>query len=611
MCGIAGGFGAAAPDEFTLKDSLNLIRHRGPDDLKVLTSVELSLGTCRLAITEENDGTQPIFDSESGIYVAFNGEIYNYRELRSFLINKGVVSELKSEAQIILKLFQIFGVDFVKELEGMFAIAIFESKVKRVHLFRDRFGEKPLWYRQIGKQTLLFASEVRALRNLNPNLDFRPESISEVLQFGYVQPGKSTYDEIRSLPPATHLEWSAAECVTKTYWEPNFLEASNFSYTTAVEIAHSLIKDSVKKTLNSKRSFGAFLSGGVDSTLVAAMMSSELGNELQTFTIGFRETDFDESFFARQVAEKLSSKHYEIMVNVDGGFIESEIANVLDQPLADSSLVPSFLLAKFASNHVKVCLGGDGGDEVFGGYSKYSLTPMLQKMGPVLNLMRHTLPLVESRIVGKRKVNRNSKHFSSNILPSRRYLMFNTNASLEELQKVMNDNLPISNMSSIFESYYDTDKLENLNRMIRQDLLFSLPGALLYKADIASMANSLELRSPLLDYKLFEFASKLPSSFKVRGLRTKRILKDIAKLYIPQSIIERPKMGFLPPKASWLRNELRELTFDLLTDQTARQRGWFNNSQVASLLHNHMEGRDEDRLLWPILIMELWARKWL
>ena len=612
MCGIAGGIGRGAPSRPAIMHGLDLMKHRGPNDVHVLFSQDLSIGTCRLAITEIAEGLQPIYDSLSGNYLAFNGEIYNYRELRSSLLDLGVKDELRSEAQIILKLFEVFGVDFVAKLEGMFAIAIFESRSKKLHLYRDRFGEKPLWYYESYPDTIVFASEVRSLLHFNSQISLRTESLSEVLQFGYTQPGLSTFKEIKSLSPATHLQWSESSRVERTYWEPEFSETANIDYETAIFTTQKLLTNSVKKRMHAERASGVFLSGGIDSTLIASIMSQEIGSDLKTFTIGFKDESYDESPFARKIANHLSSQHNELIISVDGDLFENEIANLLDQPLADSSIIPTYLLANFACNYVTVALGGDGGDEAFGGYNKYLFTPLLDKLSPAIRFTKYALPIFERSFFGKKQqISRNSPQFNSGLSASERYLMFNANCSLEEVKKVLNPELPISDFGINYEIFFNQGNSDYLNRMVRQDLRYSLPGALLYKSDIATMGNSLELRSPFLDHNLIEFSLKLPSSYKIKRFETKRILKDITKQYVPEYLIDRPKMGFLPPKANWLRHELRELTFDLLTDRTAIDRGWFDQNQIKHLLGSHADGNNEEKMLWPILMLELWARKWL
>jgi len=612
MCGIAGGVGKAAPSQKSIISGLDLMKHRGPDDIHVLLAQDFFFGTCRLAITEIAEGFQPIYDARSGNYLSFNGEIYNYRELRSGLLRLGVKDELRSEAQIILKLFEVFGVNFVTKLEGMFAIAIFESRHKRLHLYRDRFGEKPLWYYEIHPHTIVFASEVRSLMHFNSQISLRPESLSEVLQFGYTQPRLSTFKEIKSLSPATHLQWSESTSVERTYWEPELNETAELDYETAIATTQSLITDSVKKRMHAERSTGVFLSGGIDSTLIASIMSQELGSELKTFTIGFQDESYDESPFAQKIASYLSSQHSELIIRIDGNLLENKIANLLDQPLADSSIIPTFLLANFACKDVTVALGGDGGDEAFGGYNKYLFTPLLDKLSPAIRFAKHALPIFERSFFGKKQqVSRNSPQLNAGLSASERYFMFNVNCSLEEVKKILNPELPISDFGLNYKRFFNQGNSGYLNRMVRQDLRYSLPGALLYKSDIATMGNSLELRSPFLDHNLFEFSLKLPTSYKIKGLKTKRILKDITKRFVPEYLIDRPKMGFLPPKANWLRHELRELSFDLLTDQTAIDRGWFEQNQIKYLLRSHADGSNEEKMLWPIIMLELWARKWL
>jgi asparagine synthase (glutamine-hydrolysing) len=612
MCGITGGVGPKAPKQDLLEAQLNSIKHRGPDDSGIFVSAGIGLGMGRLAIVEIAVGKQPASDASEQIHMVFNGEIYNYRELRAELAQSGIHCRTSSESEVIINLYLKYGLDFIGKLNGMFAIAIHDSRDASLILIRDRMGKKPLWISQLDDGTLYFASEVRALMLARPDRTLRTEMVAEVMQYGYINSPYSAFNEIAQVPPASVLTWKAGKTITRKYWEPNFNTKTVISYEQALETTKKLIEQSVSRRLISERPIGSFLSGGYDSTVVTAYMAKLMSKKVQTYAIGFHSTQYNEAHYAKKVANFLGTNHHEEILNPDPALVVEKIAQILDQPFADSSIVPTYLLAKFARENLIVALGGDGGDEVFGGYDRYLGTPILQRLNPILSLARTGLNLAGKQSFGTtRKVSRVGSQLSAMPSLASRYSSILSLAQAKDLSLLLNSSFQSNLAEGVFTNQFNQGSIAPLDRMIRSDFDAYLPGDLLVKVDIATMANSLELRSPLLDVNVVEWGVSLPRRFKIKGFETKHILKDVARSLVPSDLIDRPKMGFGIPRAEWLRGGMKELVIDTLTDTTATQRGWFNANEVKKAIDAHMTGADKDNILWPILVLELWARTWL
>jgi len=612
MCGISGGIGVSAPSKQLLDAQLKSIEHRGPDDAGTYLNQEVSLGMCRLAIVEIAAGKQPASDPSGKIHIVWNGEIYNYRELRSQLEQRGIQFRDSSESEVVINLYLEFGLDFINKLNGMFAIAIHDSRNKSLHLIRDRMGKKPLWISQLNDGTLFFASEVRALMLARPDRTLRTDMVAEVMQYGYINAPNSAFNEISQVPPASVLTWHDGKTSTKKYWEPDFDTKIQISYEEALEVTKKLIEQAVSRRLISERPLGSFLSGGYDSTVVTAYMAKLMSEKVQTYSIGFHNPHFNEAHHAKQVANYLGTDHHEEILSPDPAIVVEKISHVLDQPFADSSIVPTYLLAKFARENLIVALGGDGGDEVFGGYDRYFAAPVMQKLNPLLGIARSGLKIAGQQSFGNtRKINRIGSQLSRKASLAARYSSILSLAQPAELFTLLKPNFQTNAAEIIKLNQFKDGKLSSFDRMIRSDLDSYLPGDLLVKVDIATMANSLELRSPLLDVNVIEWGVSLPREYKIKGFQTKHILKDVARSLVPASLIDRPKMGFGIPRAEWLRTEMKELVLDTLTDTTSRQRGWLDPVQIKKVLDIHMSGQDKDNLIWPMLMLELWARTWL
>jgi asparagine synthase (glutamine-hydrolysing) len=612
MCGITGGIGPSAPQQLLLNAQLKSIEHRGPDDSGTYLNNGVGLGMCRLAIVEIAAGKQPASDAAEQIHIVWNGEIYNYRELRAELEGRGVHCRDSSESEVAINLYLEFGLDFINKLNGMFSIAIHDARDNSLHLVRDRMGKKPLWISQLNDGTLFFASEVRALMLARPDRTLRTEMISEVMQYGYINSPGSAFNEIHQVPPACVTSWRDGKTTTATYWTADFETKVTIPYEEALETTKELIEAAVSRRLISERPLGSFLSGGYDSTIVTAYMAKLMKEKVQTYSIGFQSEAFNEAHYAKQVASYLGTNHHEEILSPDPALVIEKISQVLDQPFADSSILPTYLLAKFARENLIVALGGDGGDEVFGGYDRYLATPVMQKLNPLLGLARKGLKFTGRQSLGNsRKINRVGSQLSPKNSLASRYSSILSLTQPHELISLLNPNVYSDRAEVAFVNQFELGDLTSFDRMIRSDFSAYLPGDLLVKVDIATMANSLELRSPLLDVNVVEWGVSLPRKYKIKGLETKHMLKDVARSLVPAELIDRPKMGFGIPRAEWLRTGMREMVVDTLTDTTATQRGWFNSTEVKKIIDIHMAGEDKDNLLWPMLMLELWARTWL
>jgi asparagine synthase (glutamine-hydrolysing) len=612
MCGITGGVGVSAPSKLLLDAQLKSIEHRGPDDTGSYLNQGISLGMCRLAIVEIASGKQPASDATEKINIVWNGEIYNYRELRSELEQRGVHCRDSSESEVVINLYLEFGLDFINKLNGMFAIAIHDARDNSLHLIRDRMGKKPLWISQLTDGTMFFASEVRALMLARPDRTLRTDMVAEVMQYGYINSPNSAFNEISQVPPASVLTWREGKTKIKKYWEPDFDTKVQIPYEEALEVTKKLIEESVERRLISERPLGSFLSGGYDSTIVTAFMAKLMKEKVQTYSIGFHSAQFNEAHHAKQVANYLGTNHHEEILSPDPALVVEKISHVLDQPFADSSIVPTYLLAKFARENLIVALGGDGGDEVFGGYDRYLAAPVMQRLNPLLGLARSGLKFAGQKSFGNtRKINRVGSQLSPKESLAARYSSILSLTQPNELTLLLNSSFQSRAAEDSRKEHFNSGKYSSFDRMIRSDLDAYLPGDLLVKVDIATMANSLELRSPMLDVNVVEWGISLPRKYKIKGFETKHILKDVARSLVPAELIDRPKMGFGIPRTEWLRTGMKELVIDTLTDTTATQRGWFNPKEVSKVIDTHMAGEDKDNLIWPMLMLELWARTWL
>jgi asparagine synthase (glutamine-hydrolysing) len=597
---------------------LSVIEHRGPDGEGHYTEPGIAMGMRRLAIIDLATGRQPISNEDGSIWIVFNGEIYNYRELRELLLARGHKLRTRTDTETIVHLYEDEGERCVERLRGMFAFAIWDRRERRLFLARDRVGKKPLHYTLVGR-TLVFGSEIKSiLQHPRVKREINLQAISDFLSFGYVPDPATAFAGVRKLPAGHVLTFKDGLINTRRYWDFDYSrdpggrgrEPREEGY---IERLRELIAESVRVRLESEVPLGAFLSGGIDSSLVVAMMAREM--KVKTFSIGFSDSDFDELRYARIAARHFGADHHEFVVTPDVCRLVEEIVWHHDEPFADVSSVPTYVVAKMAREHVTVALSGDGGDEVFAGYERYVVDRRSRRYERIPAFLSRAL-LRASRALPQGAY---GKRFLRNIAlePAARYVdsvtYFDRDSQLrlfsEDARRALAGYDPAMRFELTFAKPVTRSRLE---RQLYLDSKTYLPGDILVKVDRMSMANSLETRSPLLDHRLIEFAQTIPASLKLRGLETKYILKRAAAGLIPDEIINRPKQGFDVPIRRWFNRELREMLDDTLNDRRARERGDFNHRAVLAILDEHRRGvRDHSRQLWSLLVLELWRRAFI
>jgi asparagine synthase (glutamine-hydrolysing) len=608
MCGISGVVASGTEKDWQLRKSIAVISHRGPDEEGYFSSPECSLAMCRLSIVDVSHGQQPNYNSSRSVVSVFNGEIYNFRDLKALLYSKGVAVDALGDSALIPYLYEVFGENFPSLLQGMFAISVFDINQKKLMLVRDRLGKKPLWYSKTG-QSLFFSSELKGLFALGVPKEAETKNFIEYLRFGYINAPRSAYKEIFQLPPASILIFRNGAVEVTEYWNSSDVNEISISYPEALEETERILREAVRARLVSERPIGAFLSGGIDSTLVSSLMRQESSSEVHTFSIGFTDPIFDESKYAANVARAIGTVHHEKIVIPEPDLIVNQLGKMLDQPFADSSIIPTYLLSKFARERLVVALSGDGGDEAFAGYERYRAGNFLDAINPLLLL--NPLRFLPTQGINSPRVRKLLKHSKSSSLLER-YRGFQSLLVDHDLLNLLNPSLLKLERSDAFDVTWNSLKTtDRVRKMQEMDIKTYLPGDLMFKVDIASMANSLEVRSPFLDYRVVEFGLSLPKRYKIHEGQCKFILKDLARKNVPNSQVDRPKMGFGIPRSRWLREDLRSMVWDHLLDKTSESRGWFKQDEVRKLLIKHQNGYHLDAIIWPIFMLELWARNWI
>jgi asparagine synthase (glutamine-hydrolysing) len=625
MCGITGIHHydrGEPPSERLLAQMLGAIRHRGPDDEGRYVDDGLAMGMRRLSIIDLDGGRQPIFNETGDVVVVFNGEIYNYRELAADLRQRGHVLKTASDTEVIVHLYEELGEQCVDELRGMFAFAIWDRRRQRLFIARDRLGIKPLYYAQ-REGCLVFASEIKALLQ-HPEIEARQDltAIGSFLSLKYVPAPRTMFAGISALPPGHAMIVDRRGVSVRSYWDLSFAPSRN-GHKKEEEYAEeldALLRESVKLRLRSDVPFGAFLSGGVDSSLVVALMSEFLDEPVKTFSVGFKGPAAkvsDELPYARLVAERFDTEHREIVVRPrDFTDLAEKVTWHLDQPLADQATLATYMVSKLAAGHVKMVLTGEGGDELFAGYARYAgerLAPLFRGIpGPLKSLAL----AAGARLPGMRRAKialyalcqpHEVARFT-NWFP-----LFNRDMKDALLSRATKRQLNGASAEDVFgEHLARSDAVHPLNRMLYVDTKLWLPDLLLARGDKMSMAASLEARVPLLDHKLVEFAAALPPNLKLRGLCRKHLLKRVARRYLPSAIVDRKKRGFPIPISAWFRNEARSFVRDLLSRESVQKRGLFNVNYVQGLIEQHESGfADHGALLWGLVSLELWQRRYL
>jgi asparagine synthase (glutamine-hydrolysing) len=625
MCGIAGKISFKEPvDPRLVAQMCETIAHRGPDSYGAYIEGGVGLGVQRLAIIDLETGDQPIFNEDRSVVVVLNGEIYNFQELRTQLSDSGHTFSTRSDTEVIVHLYEEYGDDCVDHLRGMFAFALWDSRRRRLLLARDRIGKKPLYY-AFNDDSLWFGSEAKAiLRDPAVPRDVDYQAIDAFLQYQHVPTSYSAFAALSKLEPGHILLFENGEIQTRRYWKLSYAkrESQSASDEEMRESIRSHLLEATRLRLRSDVPLGAFLSGGVDSSAVVAAMAQQVSGRVKTFTIGFPIARVDERSYARQVAEVFDTDHHEFVVEPDIVEVLPLLAWHYSEPFADQSAVPSFYLSELTRRHVTVALNGDGGDESFGGYRRYFGNDLARRLERFPKFTSSALARALSKIgTGSQEDSLRARLLrlsrALQLDPPCRYAMWVACFDRSEREQIYTPDLlervdATKADAVVREPFEASDAPTLIERLLDVDTQTFLADQLIVKMDIASMAHSLEVRSPMLDHSFMEMAAKLPVSAKVSGGTSKRLLKDAVRPWIPDRVLDRPKQGFSMPIADWLRQELRALPAAILLSSTARGRGLFRPAEIERLIIDHQTGaRDNANKLWALLQLELWFQTYV
>ncbi len=623
MCGFCGAVSSNPSnvvDEAILKRMCRVMYHRGPDDEGYYVDAYAGLGMRRLSIIDLSTGQQPITNEDGRLWIVFNGEIYNYQQLRDQLEKKGHVFSTKTDTEVIIHAYEEYGDGCVKHFNGMFGFAIWDKVNHRLLLARDHLGIKPLYYWFSGDR-LIFGSELKAVVE-HPDVprEVDPVALNHFLTLEYIPAPWTIFKHINKLPPGHLLVFQNGKCNAEQYWDVPFRPVPQDEPECAEALAE-LISDAVRLQLVSDVPLGAFLSGGIDSSTIVAFMSEAMSQPVQTFSIGFDDKTYNEVPYARAVAAHFGTNHYEEILNPDIASVSERLVRHLDEPFGDFSIFPTYLVSEMARRHVKVVLSGDGGDELFGGYESY----VAQSFGHFYQLLpagirQNVLPALMARVppqpAKKGLINKAKRFVEGGALPPSlqhtRWMTFmydHDKAQLyqPDLQAAINGNTPASVIESYFRQGAARDSLAQQQYV---DIKTYLVDDILTKVDRMSMAASLEARVPLLDYRIVEFAVSLPAQMKLRRGQTKVILRQAMAKHLPSVVLNKPKQGFSIPLKHWLRGPLCLLMKDLLSVDSIRNRGYFQPHCVSQWMLEHLEGRaNHSHRLWALMVFELWHRQ--
>lgn len=622
MCGIAGIVAAdreVRVDAADVQTMCSAIVHRGPDDEGILARGPVGLGMRRLSIIDVSGGQQPIHNEDKSVWVVFNGEIYNFPELRRELEREGHSFYTRSDTEVIVHLYERYREECVSHLRGMFAFALYDFQKRLLLLARDRLGKKPLHY-ALQNGILYFGSEIKSLLALAPQLaTISTKGIGQFLYYGYIPDPHTAFTSIRKLPPGYTLQFNDGSCCLRQYWDvPQFCSADLSEEESLDQLERTLL-DAVRMRLISEVPLGALLSGGVDSSVVVAAMARVSDTPVKTFSIGFSETDFNEAEYARAVAARFGTDHHELTIRADFWDTVQFLTSIIDEPFADSSIIPTYHVSRIAREHVTVALSGDGGDELFAGYDSY----IVHQRRRYLDLFPEWMApayhkLIYPRLPAKLRARKLSYNF---VLNSRERFVTGrdtlsahdpelTVLSPEFGRFVSAEDGPASTMRRYYDHAPATDLV---SRMQYTDIKTYLTADVLTKVDRMSMASSLEVRCPLLDHVFVELAAKLPLAMKLRGRTRKYLLRRLAeRMGVPRYVLHRPKKGFALPLKHWMRAEIRAEISALLLEPRTLQRGYFRKGPIQRMLLEHERGeRDHSAALWQLLALELWHRNYL
>jgi asparagine synthase (glutamine-hydrolysing) len=638
MCGIAGIVNTAPGQRVeaaTIHRMCQAIVHRGPDDEGLFVKDGTGLGMRRLSIIDLAGGHQPVFNEDGSVWIVFNGEIYNFPELRKDLLKRGHNLSTHTDTEVIVHLYEEMGADCVNPLRGMFAFALYDERRRKLLLARDRLGKKPLHYAlqngasqngalQSGVQQgerLLFGSEIKSILAVAPELaTVNHQALLQYMYFGYVPDPLTAFTAIRKLPPGHLLEFENGKIDVRQYWDlPQYGAHPPRSEEECLEEMEHRLAEAVRIRLISDVPLGALLSGGTDSSTVVALMARASSKPVKTFAIGFRDQDFNEAPYARMVADKFGTDHHELIVEPDVLETVETLTASLEEPFGDSSMLPTYYVSRLARQHVTVALSGDGGDEIFAGYDRYAVHLRRKIFERIPAWARR---FYREQIYRRLPGDMRGKKFSYNVsLPWReRYVdgisfvpAFEREMPLlsDEFRAVMRES---GDPDDVMYQYFDhAPATDPVSQMLYVDTKTYMVADILTKVDRMSMATSLEVRVPILDHEFVEWATGLPVDWKIRGGKQKYILRKFAeRVGVPRQVLYRPKQGFALPLVHWMKHELKELILTILLDPATLQRGYFEARGVRQLLDEHFRGRrDHSGRIWRLLIFELWHRNYL
>ena len=628
MCGIAGILHFYEPSEPTdlITRMTAAIAHRGPDGQGIFTRGQVALGHRRLAIIDLSPcAKQPLSNEDGSIWVTYNGEIYNYRELRHELESYGHRFASQSDTEVIVHAYEQWGTECLQRFNGMFAFGLWDENTRRLWLVRDRLGVKPLFYCRLNDR-LLFGSEIKAiLCDSQVPRSINYEALSYFLALNYTPAPHTLFASINQLLPGQQMLVDASgQAQLSEYWDVAYSESSYRSEESYREEFVTLLEDSVRIRLRSDVPFGAFLSGGMDSSTISYWMARHLKEPLKTFTTTFGEPSFDEGEYAQQVAHSIGAQHHEIVVKADATSLLPHLVRHAEEPTADSSMVALYYLAQETRRHVTMVLSGDGADEILAGYETYQAYYAHRLLQRIPAWFRHRvlMPLIKHLPVSDARVSLDFKlrrflaagDLSGEDAHGTWRMIFNADARRQLLMPLKGQPGVTADALNLYRSLFARSKARHpLNRMLYVDTRFYLPNDMLVKVDRMTMAHGLEAREPFLDYRLVEFAASLPPGLKLhRGMHKKYLLKSVMKGKLPQAVLQRKKQGFNVPNARWIKQGLRSFVMDHLSSSRLREMGWFDERVVATLLQNHFSGRaDNSHQIWCLLTLSLWWQQFI
>ena len=623
MCGIAGFSGT--PNPSLLEQMTEVLFHRGPDDVGYYSDEGVNLGMRRLSVIDVEGGHQPVHNEDKTVWLIFNGEIYNFKELRETLIQKGHRFYTNTDSEVIVHLYEEYKKDCVHHLRGMFAFALWDKTNQQLLIARDRLGIKPLYY-AFSNGSLRFASEIKSLlkdRKIETEID--PQSLFSFLTFLYIPSPGTIFKGISKLPPGHRLVLRRGKFTIDSYWDLSFPSPSKpISESEYCEMTRQILTESVSTHLVSDVPLGVFLSGGLDSSTIVALMANLSSAPIKTFSIGFGEEaqSYNELEHARRIAKHFGTDHHEYTLQPDIIDILPKLVWHLDEPFADSSMIPTYLVSKAAREHVTVALTGIGGDEIFGGYPRYlgaRLGVGYEKMPEwIRGAMARAVSLLPESTQSRNLSGWAKRFVRGGLLPSReRYLSWISFANEEVLRGLLTESLrqelENTDIWAHHRFVYENNNAQDLmDKILYLDVKTYLADDLLMMGDKMSMANSLELRVPFCDHKLVEYAASVPSKIKYSGQNLKSLLKKSVKDLLPREIIQRKKQGFMVPVAQWFQKELRGFTLDLLSRENIRKRGFFEADYVHGLLDRHFTGKQNlTDQIFALVTLEVWCRIYL